>query len=117
MDPWSQRASPSPDHWHLNFLVRLDGRVIGVQSVHGRDFAVTREVSSGSWIGLRRQGRGIGTEMRAAGPVVGVGGEPALARREPQARLPAGRHRCGSPKGRTVAGDPPAVDRGPVHPP
>jgi RimJ/RimL family protein N-acetyltransferase len=27
---------------------------------------VTREVATGSWLGLRHQGRGIGTEMRAA---------------------------------------------------
>jgi RimJ/RimL family protein N-acetyltransferase len=27
---------------------------------------VTREVATGSWMGLRHQGRGIGTEMRAA---------------------------------------------------
>ena len=27
---------------------------------------MTREVATGSWIGLRHQGRGIGTEMRAA---------------------------------------------------
>ena len=30
------------------------------------DFAVTRGVETGSWLGLRHQGRGIGTEMRAA---------------------------------------------------
>ncbi len=31
-----------------------------------RDFGVVREVLTGSWLGLRHQGRGIGTEMRAA---------------------------------------------------
>src|SRR5262249_54260244 len=31
-----------------------------------KDFAVVREVHTGSWIGLRHQGQGIGTEMRAA---------------------------------------------------
>ena len=63
---WSERARLTPEHWSVHFLVRLDGRVIGTQGVYGADFGVTREVSSGSWLGLRHQGRGLGTEMRAA---------------------------------------------------
>jgi RimJ/RimL family protein N-acetyltransferase len=30
------------------------------------NFAVTREVTSGSWLGMAYQGQGFGTEMRAA---------------------------------------------------
>ncbi|GGP37094.1 GNAT family N-acetyltransferase [Saccharothrix coeruleofusca] len=63
---WGMRATLSARNWSLNFLVRLDGRVIGVQTLGGADFATNREVTTGSWIGLRHQGRGIGTEMRAA---------------------------------------------------
>jgi RimJ/RimL family protein N-acetyltransferase len=63
---WSQRAAFRPSDWNLNFLIHLDGRVIGTQSMHARDFAVTREVSTGSWLGQRHQGHGYGTEMRAA---------------------------------------------------
>ena len=63
---WSERAALGPAAWSVHFLARLDGRVIGVQSLHGRDFGVTRQVGSGSWIGLRHQRRGLGTEMRAA---------------------------------------------------
>jgi RimJ/RimL family protein N-acetyltransferase len=63
---WSQRAALSPDHWRVHFLVRSGGRVVGTQKLGARDFAITREVDTGSWIGLRHQGRGIGTEMRAA---------------------------------------------------
>ncbi|WP_433267225.1 GNAT family N-acetyltransferase [Actinosynnema sp. CS-041913] len=63
---WSVRATQSPERWTVNFLARLDGRVIGVQTLHADSFAVTKEVGTGSWIGLRHQGRGIGTEMRAA---------------------------------------------------
>ena len=63
---WSQRAALSPASWAIHFLVRLDGRVIGTQKLGARDFAITREVNTGSWIGLRHQGRGLGTEMRAA---------------------------------------------------
>jgi RimJ/RimL family protein N-acetyltransferase len=32
----------------------------------GKDFAVRREIMTGSWLGMRSQGRGLGTEMRAA---------------------------------------------------
>lgn len=63
---WSRRAALSPASWSLNFLVRVDGRVVGVQEVKAEDFAVLREVDTGSWLGLAHQGRGYGTEMRAA---------------------------------------------------
>jgi RimJ/RimL family protein N-acetyltransferase len=63
---WSQRAALDPERWSIHFLVRLDGRVVGTQRLGARDFAVTRDVDTGSWIGLRHQGEGIGTEMRAA---------------------------------------------------
>jgi RimJ/RimL family protein N-acetyltransferase len=63
---WGVRSTLSPQRWTLNFIVRLDGRVVGVQSLGADDFPVLREVASGSWVGLRHQGRGIGTEMRAA---------------------------------------------------
>jgi RimJ/RimL family protein N-acetyltransferase len=63
---WLNRATLSPADWAVNFLVRLDGRVIGMQGLSAKDFAVTREVHTGSWLGLRHQGKGYGTEMRAA---------------------------------------------------
>jgi RimJ/RimL family protein N-acetyltransferase len=63
---WSQRAELAPERWTLDLLVRRAGRVVGVQGLSGRDFAVTREVSTGSWLGLPHQGDGVGTEMRAA---------------------------------------------------
>lgn len=63
---WRLRAETTPEDWHLTFVVRHDGVVIGTQGLSGRDFAVTRTVRTGSWLGLRHQGRGFGTEMRAA---------------------------------------------------
>jgi RimJ/RimL family protein N-acetyltransferase len=63
---WQQRATCTPDSWNINFLIRKDGEVIGNQGLSARNFAVLREVSTGSWIGRRHQGAGIGTEMRAA---------------------------------------------------
>jgi RimJ/RimL family protein N-acetyltransferase len=63
---WSERARLAPERWSVHFLVREAGRVVGVQSLHGVEFGIAREVGTGSWIGLRHQRRGIGTEMRAA---------------------------------------------------
>ena len=63
---WSQRAQLAPEAWSVNFLVRWEGRVVGTQTVTGIDFAVTREIETGSWLGMEFQRRGIGTEMRAA---------------------------------------------------
>ena len=40
--------------------------MIGTQGMMAVDFAVTREFRTGSWLGLRHQGHGLGTEMRAA---------------------------------------------------
>ncbi|MEU7525258.1 GNAT family protein [Saccharothrix sp. NPDC042600] len=63
---WAVRSEQRPGRWAVNFLVRLDGRVVGEQTLVGHDFAVTGEVSTGSWLGRRHQGQGLGTEMRAA---------------------------------------------------
>lgn len=64
---WAIRAKITPASWTVNFLVRRrDGAVIGTQGMSGRDFAITREVSTGSWLGREHQGHGYGTEMRAA---------------------------------------------------
>src|SRR5256885_9501597 len=61
------------------------GRPIGVQEVAGRDFAGTRRVSTGSWLGAPHQGHGLGTEMRAAVLELafrGLGAEVAVSRSE-----------------------------------
>jgi RimJ/RimL family protein N-acetyltransferase len=63
---WQQLGNCSPQDWSLNLTVFREGVVVGQQSVGARDFAITREVQTGSWLGQRHQGQGIGTEMRAA---------------------------------------------------
>jgi RimJ/RimL family protein N-acetyltransferase len=63
---WRERSVLAPEAWSINFLVRVDGRVIGVQGVYATHFEVLREVTSGSWIGMAHQRHGYGTEMRAA---------------------------------------------------
>jgi RimJ/RimL family protein N-acetyltransferase len=61
-----QLAAWKPSDWDLNFGVWFDGTLVGSQGVHGRDFAAMRTVATGSWLGARFQGRGVGTEMRTA---------------------------------------------------
>jgi RimJ/RimL family protein N-acetyltransferase len=56
-----------PQHWSIGFFAFRDGEPVGVQGLHGAEkFALTREVSSGSWLSLPHQGQGLGKEMRAA---------------------------------------------------
>ncbi len=43
-----------------------DGQPIGIQELSATRFAVRRVVETGSWLGRDLQGRGLGTEMRAA---------------------------------------------------
>ena len=54
------------EQWCCNFVVVHEGRVIGTQDLSAHQFAVTREVHTGSWLGRVHQGKGLGTEMRAA---------------------------------------------------
>ena len=63
---WGQLAAWSPQDWTLNLVVDIGGAIAGTQGLTGRDFAVLREVHTGSWLGQRYQRQGIGTEMRAA---------------------------------------------------
>ncbi|MGH3812923.1 MAG: GNAT family N-acetyltransferase [Pseudonocardiaceae bacterium] len=63
---WGARSRLTPSDWNVNFLVRHDGRVIGTQGLSAKAFAITGEVSTGSWLGAAYQRRGFGTEMRAA---------------------------------------------------
>lgn len=63
---WRTLGELGPQRWTLPFTVFEGPEPVGVQAIDAADFAVTREVHSGSWLGLRHQGRGIGTEMRAA---------------------------------------------------
>jgi RimJ/RimL family protein N-acetyltransferase len=59
--------------------VVLEGQPIGVQEVFASDFAATRTVHTGSWLGQRFQGQGLGTEMRAAVLFLAFDGLSALA--------------------------------------
>jgi RimJ/RimL family protein N-acetyltransferase len=67
-------ANWSPEDWHLLFVAyERDGddpgapaRCVGSQGLIAKRFPVLRTVTSGSFLGLAHQGRGLGREMRAA---------------------------------------------------
>lgn len=63
---WRSRGTWSPTLWSIGFAIVVDGRPIGIQDLMSRDFAVCKTVHTGSWLGREFQGRGYGTEMRAA---------------------------------------------------
>jgi RimJ/RimL family protein N-acetyltransferase len=63
---WAQRAAMSPASWTLETTVRFDGEVVGCQSISTKDYLITRTGETGSWLGRKHHGRGIGTVMRQA---------------------------------------------------
>ncbi|MET9774148.1 GNAT family N-acetyltransferase [Streptomyces sp. NPDC006367] len=63
---WRCWGEWQPEKWELNLVAVRDGGVVGTQSIGARDFAVRREVGTGSWPGRDFQHQGLGTEMRAA---------------------------------------------------
>jgi RimJ/RimL family protein N-acetyltransferase len=63
---WGIRANWTPSSWTWNAAVRVNGAIVGIQAVSADRFSELHEVESGSWLGLRHQGQGIGKEMRAA---------------------------------------------------
>lgn len=63
---WGRRADWMPTSWNYNPVAFVDGEVVGTQGMYADQFAKLRVVNTGSWLGRRFQGRGIGKEMRAA---------------------------------------------------
>ncbi len=63
---WGRRGDWRPESWNYNPVVLVDGQVAGTQGMSANDFATLGVVATGSWLGRRFQGKGIGKEMRAA---------------------------------------------------
>ena len=79
---WSRWAAFSPADWSLELAVLEGGIIVGMQGVGAKDFAILREVETGSWLGQGFHGRGVGTEMRAAVlhlAFAGLGAESAVS--------------------------------------
>ncbi|WP_205629518.1 hypothetical protein [Jiangella muralis] len=63
---WAGRARVSPESWRLHFVVLADGEPVGMQDLIGTGFDRLGTVTTFSWLGPERRGRGLGAEMRAA---------------------------------------------------
>jgi RimJ/RimL family protein N-acetyltransferase len=63
---WKYYGAWRPEAWRLNFVVRRDGAVIGVQELEGNDFVTLRTVDTSSYLAAAVRGRGFGKRMRAA---------------------------------------------------
>lgn len=63
---WLGRANHTPDSWRMGLAVLRGGELVGIQGLHADEFARLRSVGTGSWLGRRFQGQGIGKEMRQA---------------------------------------------------
>ncbi|WP_049655313.1 GNAT family N-acetyltransferase [Kitasatospora sp. MY 5-36] len=63
---WRRLGRWSAQDWALNLVAFHEGRPVGIQDMRAKEFGVRREIVSGSWLGLEFQGKGLGTEMRAA---------------------------------------------------
>lgn len=63
---WRQRSTWAPTSWRCGLAVLVGGQAVGVQGFEAEDFPTRRTILSGSWLGRAHQGRGVGTEMRAA---------------------------------------------------
>lgn len=61
---WRCRAETTTESWHLNMAVTEHGDVVGVCAIDAQHFVSTRTATTGSWLGRRYQGRGLGREMR-----------------------------------------------------
>jgi len=62
---WSARANWKAENWSFIGAAFVDGAPVGVQSLMAKNFGTLRTVETGSWLGLRHQGQGLGKEMRS----------------------------------------------------
>lgn len=63
---WLQRTRLQADAWSIPLVVVVDGEIVGSQGVFTGEWAVTRTVETGSWLGRDHHGQGLGKEMRTA---------------------------------------------------
>jgi RimJ/RimL family protein N-acetyltransferase len=61
---WGRRAAFSAAEWGAELAVFWEGELTGIQGIEAHDYPVTHTAETGSWLGRRFQGRGIGTAMR-----------------------------------------------------
>jgi RimJ/RimL family protein N-acetyltransferase len=81
---WRSRAETTVENWALNLATHdRHGHLIGLCTLNAEQFPATRTATTGSWIGQRYQGQGLGREMRHAALhliFAGLTGETATTR-------------------------------------
>jgi RimJ/RimL family protein N-acetyltransferase len=63
---WRNLGNWTAQAWKAPFAVVRAGRLVGVQTLEGVDFARRRVVETASWLLVSERGQGVGREMRAA---------------------------------------------------
>jgi RimJ/RimL family protein N-acetyltransferase len=63
---WQGWGGWSIESWLLGFVVEVDARIVGMQTLEGEDFPLLRTVDSASWLVPEVRGRGVGKAMRTA---------------------------------------------------
>ena len=71
---WQSRAATRPESWRLLHAVIVDGEVVGAADLFADGYPSLRQFTTGSWLGLEFQGRGLGKEMRMAALTLGFDG-------------------------------------------
>ena len=71
---WRCRADTAPTAWNLHLAVLAGNTVVGTTSLFAKDFNTLGQFETGSWLGRRYQGTGIGKQMRLASLVLGFRG-------------------------------------------
>jgi RimJ/RimL family protein N-acetyltransferase len=61
---WRRRGRVEPAAWRLYFVVMVDGRPVGEQTLSGVHFSTLGTVTTFSWLSVDHRGRGLGHEMR-----------------------------------------------------
>jgi RimJ/RimL family protein N-acetyltransferase len=62
----STSHSAVPERWELPMAVEHEGDLIGFAKIQASDISASGRFSTGSWLGLAFQGRGLGTQVRRA---------------------------------------------------
>lgn len=71
---WRCRANLTAEDWNLELAVLADGDVVGATGLMAKHFPTLRTFETGSWLGRRFQGIGLGKELRAAALHLGFAG-------------------------------------------
>lgn len=71
---WRCRADTRPDSFRIPLAVFRGEELLGASEVGGSNFAALRSFETGSWLGQRFQGHGVGKQVRRASLAFGFDG-------------------------------------------